>query len=98
MSRSAASENFSPPLRGSMRNMPAALIWALLLGLAGGKAAAQEIHISYPGLTGESAPLWVAREAGFFKESGIDARQVYMDGVRLYIQSPPAGTSHVMAG
>ena len=28
--------------------------------------------MSYPGLTGESAPLWVAREAGYLKGYGID--------------------------
>jgi ABC-type nitrate/sulfonate/bicarbonate transport system substrate-binding protein len=43
-------------------------------------AAAQEIYMSYRGLTGESAPLWVAREAGILKEYGIDAKLVYMEG------------------
>src|SRR5262247_1466374 len=34
---------------------------------------AQGIAISYPGLTGESASLWMASDGGFFKENGIDA-------------------------
>ena len=40
--------------------------------------SAQQLDMSYPGLTGESAPLWIARESGIFKEYGIDARLVYM--------------------
>jgi ABC-type nitrate/sulfonate/bicarbonate transport system substrate-binding protein len=59
---------------------------------------AQEIHISYPGLTGESAPLWVAREAGFLKGYGIDAKLVYMEGGRLSIQSLLSNTTQFMTG
>jgi ABC-type nitrate/sulfonate/bicarbonate transport system substrate-binding protein len=59
---------------------------------------AQEIHMSYPGLTGESAPLWVAREAGFLKGYGIDAKLVYMEGGRLSIQSLLSNTTQFMAG
>jgi NitT/TauT family transport system substrate-binding protein len=60
--------------------------------------AAQELHMSYPGLTGESAPLWVAREAGLFKAQGIDAKLVYMEGGRLSIQSLLSNTTQFMAG
>jgi NitT/TauT family transport system substrate-binding protein len=60
--------------------------------------AAQELHISYPGLTGESAPLWVAREAGLFKAQGIDAKLVYMEGGRLSIQSLLSNTTQFMSG
>ncbi|MGH9820402.1 MAG: ABC transporter substrate-binding protein [Pyrinomonadaceae bacterium] len=59
---------------------------------------AQEIHISYPGLTGESAPLWVAKDAGIFGEYGIDAKLVYMEGGRLSMQSLLSGTTQFMAG
>jgi hypothetical protein len=41
---------------------------------------AQAIAISYPGLTGESASLWMASEGGFFRENGIDAKLIYMKG------------------
>ena len=59
-------------------------ICAAILQLAGwGVLGAQEIHMSYPGLTGESAPLWVAREAGYLKGYGIDAKLIYMEGGRL---------------
>src|SRR5262244_2987843 len=59
---------------------------------------AQEIAISYPGLTGESASLWMAKEGGFFRENGIDAKLVYMGGGRLSIQSLLSGSTQFMAG
>jgi NitT/TauT family transport system substrate-binding protein len=59
---------------------------------------AQELYLSYPGLTGESAPLWIAKETGIFKEYGIDAKLVYMEGGRLSIQSLLSGTTQFMTG
>ena len=59
---------------------------------------AQEIVISYPGLSGESSSLWLAREGGFFKDNGVDARLIYMEGGRLSIQSLLSGTTQFMAG
>ena len=59
---------------------------------------AQEIAISYPGLTGESASLWMAKEGGAFKENGIEAKLVYMEGGRLSIQSLLSGSTQFMAG
>ncbi len=60
--------------------------------------SAEEIAISYPGLTGESSTLWVAREAGTFKENGIEAKLVYMEGGRLSIQSLLSGSTQFMTG
>jgi ABC-type nitrate/sulfonate/bicarbonate transport system substrate-binding protein len=59
---------------------------------------AEEIAISYPGLTGESASLWVAKELGLFKENGFDAKLIYMEGGRLSIQSLLSGHTQFMAG
>ena len=59
---------------------------------------AQEIAISYPGLSGESLSLWVAQAGGFFKENGVDAKLVYMEGGRLSIQSLLSGNTQFMAG
>src|ERR1051325_1200144 len=61
-------------------------------------ARAEEIAISYPGLAGDSTSLWMAREGGFFKENGLDARLVYMEGGRLSIQSLLSGSTQFMAG
>ena len=73
---------------------------AALLQLAAWEAvvSAQQLDMSYPGLTGESAPLWIARESGIFKEYGIDARLVYMEGGRLSIQSLLANSTQFMTG
>jgi len=60
--------------------------------------SAQEIAISYPGLSGESSTLWMAREGGFFKENGVDAKLIYMEGGRLSIQSLLSGHTEFMAG
>ena len=51
---------------------------AMLQLLIWGFSSAQQLHMSYPGLTGESSPLWIAKEAGLFKDYGIDARLIYM--------------------
>ena len=63
-----------------------------------GVALAQQLHMSYPGLTGESSPLWIAKETGLFKEYGIDARLVYMEGGRLSIQSLLSNSTQLMTG
>jgi ABC-type nitrate/sulfonate/bicarbonate transport system substrate-binding protein len=70
-----------------------AVVWCWCMQLN-----AQEIAISYPGLSGESSTLWVAREGGFFKENGVDAKLIYMEGGRLSIQSLLSGHTQFMAG
>src|SRR5690348_18153614 len=40
----------------------------------------------------------MAGEGGFFKENGVDAKLVYMEGGRLSIQSLLSGTTQFMAG
>src|SRR5262247_3464228 len=59
---------------------------------------AQGIAISYPGLTGESASLWMASDGGFFKENGIESKLIYMEGGRLSIQSLLSGHTQFMSG
>ncbi len=80
-------------MKTSLRRWLAAIVWFCAAPLS-----AQEIAISYPGLTGESATLWMAREGGYFKENGIDAKLIYMEGGRLSIQSLVAGHTQFMAG
>ncbi len=53
--------------------------------------AADDINFSYSSLSGPSAPLWVAKEAGFFKRHGIDAQLVYIVGGRVVVQAMLAG-------
>src|SRR4029453_15632983 len=82
-----------------MRRKFLAFAWIVMLQLMRlHLLAAQELYISYPGLTGESAPLWIAKEAGILKEYGIDAKLVYMEGGRLSIQSLLSGTTQFRTG
>jgi len=78
-----------------MLSVTAVLLIQLLVCTA---SQSQELHISYPGLTGESAPLWIAKDAGIFSEYGIEAKLVYMEGGRLSMQSLLSGTTQFMAG
>src|SRR5438093_13551108 len=59
---------------------------------------AQEVAISYPGLMGESVSLWMAKEGGSFKENGIEAKFIYMEGGWLSIQSLLSGHTQFMVG
>jgi NitT/TauT family transport system substrate-binding protein len=80
-------------MKTSLRCCLVAFIW-----LYAAQLQAQEIAISYPGLSGESASLWMAREGGYFKDNGIDAKLIYMEGGRLSIQSLIAGHTQFMSG
>jgi NitT/TauT family transport system substrate-binding protein len=71
---------------------------ALLQLVSWTAVSAQQLDMSYPGLTGESSPLWIAKEAGLLKDYGIDARLVYMEGGRLSIQSLLSNSTQFMTG
>lgn len=76
------------------RLLAASVVWLACMPAVG----AQQIAISYPGLSGESSSLWMAREGGFFRENGVDAKLIYMEGGRLSIQSLLSGHTQFMAG
>ena len=40
--------------------------------------AAQKLVAGYSAVSAISAPFWVMREAGFFKEEGLDAELIYI--------------------
>ena len=54
-------------------------------------AFAQRINFSFSSLTGTQSPLWVAKEAGFFKQHGLDARLVYIPGGSVVVQAMHSG-------
>ena len=74
------------------------ILGAILWFLSSANLVAQTINMSYPGLTGESCPLWIAKDTGVFKQNGVNAELVYMEGGRLSIQSLLAGSTQFMAG
>jgi NitT/TauT family transport system substrate-binding protein len=54
-------------------------------------AAAAKINFAYSALSGLQAPLWVAKEAGFFKKHGIDPQILFIVGGRVISQAMFAG-------
>jgi len=56
---------------------------AIVRGFAGHSISAGEIYMSYPGLTGDSSAVWITKETEIFKEYGIDARLIYMEGCQM---------------
>lgn len=81
-----------------MKQKIVTIVCAFAMQLVSVASAASQVYMSYPGLTGESSPLWVAAETGLFKVYGIEARLVYMEGGRLSIQSLLSGTTQFMSG
>jgi NitT/TauT family transport system substrate-binding protein len=71
---------------------------AVIRGFAVHPASAAEIYMSYPGLTGDSSPVWVTKETEIFNDYGIDARLIYMEGGRLSTQSLLSGSTQFMTG
>lgn len=67
---------------------------AFLLSVASGKeswAQAPTLTAFYTAPVVSMAPMWIAKEAGFFKKQGLDVRLVF-------IPSGPTGTTAVLAG
>lgn len=70
--------------------------WSLLLMVILGAlsrpcAAADKVNFAYSALSGLQAPLWVAKEAGFFKKHDIDAQVLFIVGGRVISQAMFAG-------
>ncbi len=71
-----------------IKSFPAAFF---LLFLAFTDAGAEKLNFSFSSLVGSQSPLWVAKEAGYFKKHGIDAQLVYIVGGRVVVQAMLAG-------
>lgn len=54
-------------------------------------SAAEKINFAYSALSGLQAPLWVAKEAGFFKKHDIDPQVMFIVGGRVISQAMFAG-------
>jgi len=80
-----------------MRKLLAILLLLEALMLSPQGLSAQQVAISYAGLT-EAFPLWMAADGGFFKDNGIEAQLIYMEGGRLSIQSLLSGHTQFMTG
>jgi NitT/TauT family transport system substrate-binding protein len=54
-------------------------------------AGADKMNFAYSALSGLQAPLWIAKEAGFFKKHDIDAQVLFIVGGRVISQAMFAG-------
>src|SRR5712675_135979 len=63
-----------------------------------GEGFCQSITFSYSSLIGIQSPLWIARDAGFFKKHRIDANVVYTPGGYSVIQEMLSGRLQMAIG
>lgn len=68
----------------------AALVFALAFAFPG-TAAAQKLLVGWVSVTAIDAPSWVIKEAGFFKEEGLDADLIYISSSPTMAQAMLAG-------
>ncbi len=68
-----------------------AMVTFLLCLFALPPANAEKVRFSFSSLTGAQSPLWVAKEAGFFKKHNIDADLVYIPGGSVGVQAMLSG-------
>lgn len=54
-------------------------------------AAAQKLMVGYSGVTAIQAPVWVMKDAGFFKQEGLDADLIYIASSSTMAQAMLAG-------
>jgi len=59
------------------------------------EASAEKLNFSFSSLVGSQSPLWIAKEAGFFKKHGIDAQLIYIVGGRVVVQAMLSGELHM---
>jgi len=51
----------------------------------------EKMHVGYSAQAGAFAPIWITKEAGFFKKNGLDVDLVFIPG-------GPTAASALMAG
>ena len=84
--------------RSRVTSAAANIICFLLCSLAQADAAEalKKMRIAIPSIVIDFAPLWIAREKGFFRDERIDAEITYIQGNIRGVQSLIAG--EVQAG
>jgi ABC-type nitrate/sulfonate/bicarbonate transport system substrate-binding protein len=50
-------------------------------------ASAQKLVVGYSGVTAIQAPFWVIKDAGFFKQEGLDANLIYISASSTMAQA-----------
>jgi NitT/TauT family transport system substrate-binding protein len=54
-------------------------------------ASAQKLVVGYSGVTAIQAPFWIIKDAGFFKQEGLDANLIYIAASSTMAQAMLAG-------
>ena len=54
-------------------------------------ASAQKFVVGYSGITAIQAPFWIMKDAGFFKQEGLDSNLVYISASSTMAQAMMAG-------
>lgn len=67
------------------------LICLLLAGMAQAAEPLRKIRIAIPSIVIDFAPLWIARDKGFFRDERIDPEVTYIQGNVRVVQSLVAG-------
>jgi len=67
------------------------LLWLLLASWAHGQVKLEKMRVGYSAQAGAFAPIWITREAGFFKKNGLDVDLVFIPG-------GPTAAAALMAG
>src|SRR3989337_1263794 len=66
------------------------LSFVSLLGLPA-LVSAQKLVVGYSGVTAIQAPVWVMKDAGYFKQEGLDADLIYIASSSTMAQAMLAG-------
>ena len=77
-------------MKGLIRCELTVLSLVLMLGLPA-VALAQKLVVGYSGVTAIGAPFWVIKEAGYFKQEGLDADLIYISSSSTMAQAMLAG-------
>jgi len=71
-----------------------ALIVPLLAGVLPGNLSAEEVFVAHPALTFGDIPYYIAREKGFYRDEGIQVKDLYIRGGVTASQALQAGSVH----
>ena len=66
------------------------LSFVLIFGLPA-VSQAQKLVVGYSGITAIQAPFWIIKDAGYFKQEGLDANLIYIAASSTMAQAMMAG-------
>src|SRR5437879_1127528 len=66
------------------------LSFVLIFGLPA-VSQAQKLVVGYSGITAIQAPFWIIKDAGYFKQEGLDANLIYIAASSTMTQAMMAG-------